>query len=92
MVTKIREPETLTRQSSRTRIIISIAAGGLTSAGAVLRAQDEDDEGTDDAVGVVLEQGAKALQAYALGQTNNFRRTLRLIADSLNSYLEETEV
>jgi hypothetical protein len=69
------------------KIWLGIAAGQMSSAGGVLRSLDSDDKGSDDMAGKLLMLGGAACQSLAFGNDKSFDASLRLIVDSINSYL-----
>lgn len=68
----------------------SFAAAQMQVAGDLLKMQDADNTGSDDMAGSLIKSGSTALMAFVRGDVKGFRKVLRLIADSINTFLDET--
>jgi hypothetical protein len=69
------------------KIWMAVASGQMSSAGAALRAADDNTTGADDVAGNVLVLGGNALTQLALGNERGFKSYLKLAADTIYQYL-----
>jgi hypothetical protein len=73
------------------QFLLQLAGAQMQSAATVLKYQDTDNTGVDDAIANVLKVGGEAMLQYASGNVTGVNANLRLVADSINAYLAEAE-
>lgn len=69
--------------SKRTRTILISVAQGVTTGGVILQLQDDDDEGTDDEIGMALQITGDVFRRVAAGRIKGRDGILRAIADGI---------
>lgn len=67
---------------------LMFATTSMASAGAALKAEDANNTGSDDMAGNLLISGSTALSAFLRGDVKGFRGALKVLADSIYSFLE----
>jgi hypothetical protein len=68
-------------------ILLISGAQGMKTASTVLSAEDTNNTGKDDVLAQVLNGGADALLAYTVNNDGKLKTALKVIADTIYSYL-----
>lgn len=71
----------------KNRLLLAVIAAQLSAFGVTLRNLDSDNKGNDDVFGQVLQTSGSALNAFANNDDKGFKRYLKIIADSIYSFL-----
>lgn len=71
----------------RNKLLLAVIAAQLGAFGVTLRNLDSDNKGNDDLFGMVLQTSGNALNSYANNDDKGFKKYLRIIADSIYSFL-----
>lgn len=59
----------------------------LLAVGSFLKNKDADNVGRDDAAGNICNALAPALSSLAVGNDNSFRKSLKVVRDTIDNYL-----
>lgn len=70
------------------RFIFLLFGEQLRGLGFTLRHLDPDNQGAEDVIGIVAEQGGQAMTAYGRGDLRGFNSYLRAVAEGIYRFLE----
>lgn len=71
----------------KNKILFLVIAAQLRAFGVTLKAIDADNKGNDDLFGTILDESGQALSSYASSDDKGFKKYLRIIADSIYTFL-----
>lgn len=71
----------------KNKLLLAVIAAQLAAFGVTLRNLDSDSKGNDDIFGQILQTSGNALNSFSNNDDKGFKKYLKVIADSIYSFL-----